>query len=337
MLIAFRRYFASPSLVIRPIAAALVVFSTTPQPLFSKDAAETPLPQREIALSFDDAPRGDGQLLDGRTRTVMLIQALERAGVEGAGFFVLTGQIAETDGGSERIAAYQAAGHVLANHTHTHPSLNRTEADAFLADVDLAAEVLSEFGGSIDLFRFPYLREGDTKAKHAAVRDGLAERGLRNAYVTVDNYDWYLQALVDEAVSAGHPLDRAALGQLYVDVLVDAVEFYDAVAKRALGRSPRHILLLHENDLAALFVDDLVIRLRELGWTIISVDDAYEDDIANQQPDTLFHNQGRVAALAHAAGVQPKELINVTEDESYLRALFEDHGLLPKPDSPGSD
>lgn len=312
-----------------PITVTLVVFSATPQPLLSQNVTESALTQREIALSFDDAPRGDGEMLDGRARTTMLIDALERVGVEGAGFFVLSENIAKFDGGTERIEAYQAAGHILANHTHTHHSLNKTDADTFLADVDQATEILSGFDGSIDLFRFPYLREGDTKEKHKAVRDGLADRELRNAYVTVDNYDWYMQALVDEAAKAKHPLDHAVLGQFYVDVLIDAIEFYDATARRALGRSPCHVLLLHENDLAAFFVDDLVIRLRELGWNIIPLNDAYEDDIAELHPDTLFHNQGRVAALAHAAGFEPKELVHVAEDEIYLRALFEDRGLLP--------
>ncbi|WP_298975849.1 polysaccharide deacetylase family protein [uncultured Roseobacter sp.] len=299
--------------------------------------SQSPSPQRQIALSFDDAPRGDGELLDGRTRTAMLIDALDRTGVEGAGFFVLTENIAKFDGGSDRIAAYHAAGHVIANHTHTHPSLNKTDVDRFLADVDQATELLSGFDESIEFFRFPFLREGDTTEKHRAVREELAERGLRNAYVTVDNYDWYLQALVDEAAKSGHPLDHTVLGHLYVQTLVEAIEFYDALANRALGRSPRHVLLLHENDLAALFVDDLVLRLRELGWSIIPLNDAYEDDIAEQQPDTLFHNQGRVAAMAHAAGLDPKELVHVAEDEIYLRDMFEDEGILPKPDSPANE
>ncbi|MDW3180773.1 polysaccharide deacetylase family protein [Roseobacter sp.] len=285
--------------------------------------------RREIALSFDDAPRPDGTLLSGAARTARLIEALDRAKVEGAGFFVLTGNIPKTGDGAERLKAYQKAGHVLANHTHTHPSLNKTDIDFFLSDVDKAAEVLSGFDDKSNLFRFPYLREGDTGAKHGAAQEGLADRGLRNAYVTVDNYDWYLQALVDEAVAAGHVPDRSVLAETYVELLVDAVEFYDALAQRTLGRSPRHVLLLHENDLAALFVDDLVVRLRELGWTIIPITEAYEDEIADSAPDTLFNNQGRVAALAHAAGVEARSLVHAAEDEDYLRKLFRDRGLLP--------
>ena len=329
MFIALRRTPTRFTTGFLPLITILAMLSTWPGQLPAKDVSQADAPQRQIALSFDDAPRGHGQLLSGRARTAKLIEALKRTGVKGAGFFVLTENVEKFGGGRARIEAYQAAGHVLANHTHSHPSLHRTEVDRFLEDVDRASGILSRFNDTTDLFRFPFLHEGDTHEKRIAVRNGLAERGLRNAYVTVDTYDWYLQALVDEAIQAGHRLDRNTLCQVYVDTLVESVEFYDSIAQDVLGRSPRHVLLLHENDLAALFVDDLVIRLRELGWNIIPITDAYEDEIARSAPNTLFNNQGRVAAVAHAMGAAPKDLVHPSEDERYLRALFERHGLLP--------
>ncbi|WP_299592082.1 polysaccharide deacetylase family protein [uncultured Tateyamaria sp.] len=295
----------------------------------SQETSQANEERREIALSFDDAPRLDGTLLSGTDRTSRLIAELARAGVEGAGFFVLAGNITKAENGAERLRAYQAAGHFLANHTDTHPSLSRTSAEEFLADVDVASEALASFENTLDLFRYPYLQEGDDRIKQAAVEDGLAERGLRNGYITVDNYDWYLQALVDEAVAANHPLDLSVLGQTYVELLVDTVEFYDSIAQETLARSPRHVLLLHENDIAALFIYDLVLGLRDAGWDIIPLDAAYQDEIADKVPNTLFRGQGRVSALAHAAGRAPRELVHIAEDESYLRALFEERGLVP--------
>ena len=40
-------------------------------------------------------------------------------------------------------------------------------------------------------------------------------------------------------------------------------------------------------------------------------------------PDTLYLGQGRIAALAHVAGWEPKDLVSPTEDVEYLRARFE--------------
>ena len=284
---------------------------------------------REIALSFDDAPRPDGGLLTGRLRTHMLIEALNHVEVTGAAFFILTDNITKLEGGAERVSAYQAAGHFLGNHSHTHPSLHASDVETYLADVDVAREILLDYEGVLDWFRYPFLHEGDTEEKRDAVRLGLAERGLQNGYITVDNYDWYMQALVDEAMAEGHPIDLDQLGRTYVEVLTETVEFYDGIARATLGRSPRHVLLLHENDLAALYVDDLVEQLRELGWRIIPITSAYEDEIADVVPSTLFNGQGRVAALAHEAEVAPMLLRHIAEDEAYLRTLFEQRGLVP--------
>jgi hypothetical protein len=88
------------------------------------------------------------------------------------------------------------------------------------------------------------------------------------------------------------------------------------------------VLLLHENDLAALFVDDLAEALRRKGWTIVPAIEAYQDPIATQLPDTLFNGQGRVAALARSHGAGPRDLVSEWEDEARLRALFVDAGLL---------
>ncbi len=292
-------------------------------------AAEQPSQAKRIAITFDDAPRSDGPYLSGTERTDRLIAALDATGVEGAMFFVTTGLLDEAgEEGSERIRRYAASGQLLANHSHRHRWLHRTPADDYLADIDEASRTLAAFDGVEPYFRFPFLDEGRDAAKRDAVRAGLAARGLQNGYVTVDNYDWYMVSLFAEALRSDPEPDLSAWQQAYVEILVDAVEFYDRMAVDALGRSPAHVLLLHENDLAALFVDDLVIALRQRGWEIISTIEAYRDPIADIEPDTLFLGQGRVAALAHLAGRSRSDLVHLSEDEQQLRREFERRGLI---------
>ncbi len=245
-------------------------------------------------------------------------------------FFVLTENIADQAEGAARLKAYADAGFLLANHTHTHPGLSRTEVEDYLAGIDEASAILSGFEGNTPFFRFPFLDEGRTAEKRDTVRAGLEARGLRQGYVTVDNYDWYMNALAAEAIKKGHPLDLEVLEDAYVENLVSNVEFYDQIAVATLGRSPAHVLLLHENDLAALFVGDLVNELRAKGWQIVPAEEAYADPIAAELPDTLFNGQGRVAAIAHVTRrYKPAELIAPNEDEDWLRADFLRRGLLP--------
>ncbi len=279
---------------------------------------------RTIALTFDDATRGDGPVLTGEQRTAELIESMERAGVDGAMFFVTTRNVQrQGDAGVARLRAYTAAGHTLANHSHTHPWLHRTDVDDYVADVDTAIEFLAELEDVEPLYRYPFLDEGRAVDKRDRLREALAERDLANGYVTVDTYDWYIDSLLREAHKADVEVDMDKLRDLYVDVIVRSTEFYDALAQETLGRSPHHVLLLHENDVAALFVDDLVERLREHGFHIIPATVAFDDPIADREPDTLFLGQGRIAALAHEAGRPPAELVSPTEDETYLRHRFE--------------
>jgi peptidoglycan/xylan/chitin deacetylase (PgdA/CDA1 family) len=261
----------------------------------------------------------DGALLTGEARTEALIAALAKAGVAQAGFFVTTQNLRDHSAAA-RLRSYVEAGHVLGNHSHSHTWLSRNEVADYLADLDHAESLLAKFGGRRPWFRFPFLDEGRDPERRDRLREALAERGLRNAYITVDNYDWYLAARADRAAAAGQMINNEALGQLYVDMLVASVDFYEGIAREALGRSPAHVLLLHENDLAALFVADLVAALRERDWQIIDIDEAYADPIAAMQPDTVFNGQGRVAAIAAAAGRPRSELVHAAEDEAWIDA-----------------
>ncbi len=245
------------------------------------DSAAPTTPQKRVALTFDDAPRAPGAFLSEDERTRRLIASLKKAGVNQAAFFINPGNITSS-GDERRIRSYVDAGHVLANHSATHPRLSQTANDAYIADIDAAAAWLNGREGNRPWFRYPFLDEGrQDKAKRDTVRDALSERGLTNGYVTIDASDWFYEAAARKASGQGKTIDRAALRDLYVEVHVDAAEFYDQLARQVIGRSPAHVMLLHETDLAALWIGDLVEALRAKGWTIISADEAYADPLGN--------------------------------------------------------
>lgn len=102
---------------------------------------------------------------------------------------------------------------------------------------------------------------------------------------------------------------------------------YKAIAQQTLNRSPRHVLLLHENDAAALFVGDLVKHLQEKGWKIISPQQAYADPMAENFPQVAFQKQGRLAAIAASKGIAESALRHPSENEAYLQKAFNDAGI----------
>lgn len=272
-------------------------------------AAPLAAQDKRIALTFDDVPRGAGAFFTPEERTARLIAALREAGVTQAAFFVTTGNLDTPDGagGEQRIAAYIAAGHVIANHSHTHLHLDATSAQDYLADLDRAAMWLKGRPGLRPWFRFPFLDEGGRDAvKRDALRTGLAARGLRNGYVTADGSDWHLEQLTIAARRAGTPIDMKALRKLYLQSQLGGIAYHDALARRALGRSPPHVMLLHETDLAALFLADLVAELRKEGWTVITADEAFADaGLAAAMPDVPHTSGTLTGMMAWERAIEP--------------------------------
>jgi peptidoglycan/xylan/chitin deacetylase (PgdA/CDA1 family) len=265
-----------------------------------------PTAQKRIALTFDDVPRSTGAFFTQEERTDRLIAALRKGGVRQAAFFLNPGSLAfpQRAGGEQRIARYVAAGHVLANHSFTHPRLSQTPTADYLADIDKAEAWLKGREGRRPWFRFPYLDEGRSdKAKRDAVRAGLKARGLQNAYGTIDANDWHMEQLAIQAKAAGKSMDMDAFRDLYVETHVDAAEFYDGLARRTLGRSPAHVLVLHETDIAAMWIDDLAAALRRAGWKIVTADEAFADPIAAATPDVPSAQGTLTEALAWEKGL----------------------------------
>jgi len=261
--------------VLRFLLIALAVLGAAPS------AAQTSETTKRIAFTFDDVPRAKGVLFTQDERTRLLIAALEKSGVRQAAFFLNPKNIPRNKGAEARIAAYVEAGHVIANHTFSHPRLSQVSAKAFLADLDKGATWFEGRKSFRPLFRFPFLDEGrDDKAKRDAVRKGLTKRGLSNAYVTVDASDWFYEGALEKATREGKDIDHEALSALFIESHVEAAEFYADLAQRTLGRQPAHVMLMHENDLTTLTLEDIVKALRAKGWEVITVDEAYADPIA---------------------------------------------------------
>ncbi len=281
---------------------------------------------KRIAISFDDIPRHPGGFMTPDERTVRLIAGLAEAGVEQVAFFVTTGNLEDDygKGGEARIRAYVAAGHVIANHSRSHEYLWNRDAAEYVADLDKAEAWLADRTGKRPWYRFPYLDEGRDPERRDALRAALHERGLLNGYVTVDLWDWAIDNLASKAVAEKRAIDLEALRELYVETIVQGADFFDRTARATLGRSPVHVLLLHETDLNALFIADVVAGLEADGWTIVTMDEAYRDPIARVEPDTLYLGGGRVNALAAVAGREPDDLSYERNDDAELTRLFEE-------------
>lgn len=276
---------------------------------------------QEIAITIDDAPLRDTLLFSGADRTQLLIDNLIKANVPDALIFVITKNINADS--VARLDAYADAGFHIANHSHSHFSANTEDTDTYIEDITRAHEILSAFDNVLPFYRYPYLHQGSDRATRDRIQEHVQNLGYEIGYVTVDNYEWYMDALLQTAVAKGKDVDYEALKDVYIKTMWETISFYDGIAQETLGRSPKHVLLLHETDITAMYIADLVDHIRAQGWKITSPQEAYTDPIASTIPDVLLNQQGRVAAIARGQGWEPSRLKHESEHQAYLDDLFE--------------
>ncbi|MEX2231847.1 MAG: polysaccharide deacetylase family protein [Cyclobacteriaceae bacterium] len=188
--------------MIRPIFLLLFLFS------FSTRA-------QEIAITFDDAPTPDGPLLRGEERTTMIIDHLKKHHVKEAAFFVVTGSIHQRN--IQRLKKYVDAGHLSGNHSNTHRRIDLLGTGNYIRDVERADSMLNLYSSYMKWFRFPFLDEGRTISARDSIRMALRDIGLKNGYVTVDNYDWYINHLVKVAKEGNKKINEDNLRKVYID------------------------------------------------------------------------------------------------------------------------
>ena len=321
---------------------ALLLFTVSITPSIAVDTAEETSglsqaisepnePLGEIALSLDDAPMPSTAIFNGVEKTKRIIQALQDANCPAVGIFAI-GKYAHTPTGLNRLHMYAEAGHIIANHSYSHYKLNDITAQDFIEDIKKAHEILSPLPSFKLLFRFPYLAEGKDEVQRQEVIQYLQSMGYREGYITVNNHDYYMSKLLVDAVKAGKIIDHEKLKNLYVSILWDCITSVDKLSHKVLNRKVKHVLLLHENDLAALFIGDLIEHIRKQGWKIISIEEAYEDPLALMPVTNTYSLVGRLGAIAIQKGLDKKlAVFPETAEYSYIPRALKQQQIFKSP------
>ncbi len=251
----------------------------------------------EVALTFDDTPNGDGVWYTASQRTDEFIRILKMLQVSEVMIFANPCKPQSR----ELLGRYMAAGHVIGNHTCTHPRLDEVGFDKYSQDAADADALLAPFFVGQKYFRFPYLNEGSDIRVRDQMRQWLKDNNYRNGYVSIDTDEWRFAEKLDLASKYGKKRNPSRrLEKSYVEHVLHAMEFYDALAQSQLGRSPKHVLLLHDTEPAARYLSALVKAIRKKGWKIIPVSEAYTDPLyAEPAPLSTYSGQGWIAQLVH--------------------------------------
>jgi peptidoglycan/xylan/chitin deacetylase (PgdA/CDA1 family) len=277
-----------------------------------------------LALTFDDGldPREQPQAV---TWNRAILEALSKAHIRSVLF--VAGERVDIPEGLALVRDWGTAGHGIGNHTYSHLNFGstRTTLEAFTADIASNESLLESLPGWTRLFRFPYLKEGETAEKRDGIRRWLTAEEYKTGAVSIDASDWYYNQRYLEWKKEHSGRDLEKFRAAYLDHLWDRATYYNTLSESILNRSTSHILLLHTNAINSDFLSDVIAMFISKGWTFVSPEEAYEDPIYAKAPSVLPAGESVLWSLAKQRGFS--DLRYPAEDSIYEKPLLDELGL----------
>jgi len=238
-------------------------------------------PRRSVAITVDDLPRGGDGTSPAFEAVYAMNERLLRPFKEGripiAGFVNAHHELTlGADTLRRLLDLWLDAGAELGNHTYSHPDINNVPLADYTADVvkgePLVRAALAARGKTLRYFRHPYLHAGPTPEIKAGLQKFLDDAGFRVAPVTLDNSDYMYAGLYTR------PEHRERVRREYVPYMESVVTFFEARSVEVAGREFPQILLIHDNQLNADLMPELLDMFRRRGYRFVSLDEALADD-----------------------------------------------------------
>ena len=263
-----------------------------------------------VALSFDDLPAA-GDLRPGMSR----VKILTRLTTELRDDHIrrVDGNVNAVDLPGDRdcqqaLRDWRAAGMNIGNHTFSHPALDDVSAAAFNANIAQDEPWLRQYAGKSNWhwFRYPYLEEGNTVAKHLAVRKWLQEHHYRVEEVTLNfnDDDWS-----DPYTRCKAQNNTTAIAWLEASYMQNADEYIHLERQEqqiAFGHEIPNVLLLHATEFTTLMLPRLIQLLRQQGFRFSTVPKVERNRAYHQDPAVGLPGGGSfttMVLLAHHQAV----------------------------------
>jgi peptidoglycan/xylan/chitin deacetylase (PgdA/CDA1 family) len=279
----------------------------------------------QVAITMDDFFFAETPLFSPAERSRKLLAAFAAHGIHASAYVM--GQNAESEESRVLLAEWKKAGHAVGNHTYSHRSYEKTSFEDFSADIIRAEHVLEKIPGYEHRFRFPYFKEGDTAEKRDRMRAFLRQRGYSNDRATIDASDWYVDSRMADRLKAKPDADLTPYRDFYLGHIWDRAQYYDGLAREAIGHTVPHTLLVHFSLLNALFMNDLLSMFSAKGWQVIDAKKAYEDPIYATDPKILPAGESLIWAIAKENGKHSRPLRYPGEDGDYEKPAMDALGL----------
>jgi peptidoglycan-N-acetylglucosamine deacetylase len=251
--------------------------------------SKQPEPAPRIAITFDDLP-AHGTLPIGTTRIQIaskILDALRAAGVPPTYGFV-------NGVGTERqpadiavLEAWRAAGQPLGNHAWSHMNLNQHSTEEYEADILKNEDLVGRLMKNEDWhwFRYPYLAEGDTTAKKAAIRTFLSQRGYKVAAVTMSFGDYMWTEPYARCKEKNDAKAISAMEESFLSAADESISYYRGLSHALYGRDIPYVLLMHIGALDAEMLPRLLQLYKSRGFQFVTLAEAEADEFYRNSVD----------------------------------------------------
>ena len=273
--------------------------------------------QSYISLSFDDPNVTSDEVAGYEAINDSLLLKLKRNNLTAALF--VCGKRVDSPEGNALINSWNEQGHSISNHSYDHRNFGSSKMsfNDFKNDFEKNLPLIESQSNYKKRYRFPYLKEGNTKEKIDSCREFLKSLGYTNGYVSIDASDWYIDQVLRDSLKANPETDLKGFKEFYIYHILERSRFYDSLAAELTGRKIKHNLLLHYNFINALFLEDLIIALKENNFVLINTEDAYTDKVYESLPNIIPAGESIIWSLAKESGRYNDILRYPAEDSPY--------------------
>lgn len=280
-----------------------------------------------IAFTFDDGQTRDIGSYPLEVWHQLLLDNLKKHKLKAILFSSGANKLSEK--GIYVLTSWNNAGHFIANHTFSHANFNSKNVSLASFERELIQNdfIIKKYTNFIPYFRFPYLKEGNTKEKVEGFRAFMTQQGYKNGHVSIDASDWYIDSRLIKRLEENPKADLSGFRDYYKNHLLNRALYYDSLAYQLTNRRIHHVILLHHNLTAALFLDDLIKHFEDNGWEVIDANKAYQDKIYDEVPNTLPAGESLIWSLAKQSGRFEHVLRYPAEDGDYEKPLMDKLGL----------
>jgi peptidoglycan-N-acetylglucosamine deacetylase len=261
--------------------------------------------ERTVAITVDDLPYASGDLHifnvpEARVRAAevnrKLLTAFRTRRIPVTGFVIQkTVDSLGTEVGAGILGKWIDSGFDLGNHSYSHPDINTLSTEQFEQEIvhgeSTIRPLMERSRRKLSFFRFPMNHTGDTKEKHDAIAAFLAARGYQVATCTIDTSDYifnlsYVRMLMKRDAVGAEKLRRA-----YIAYTSTEIDYYSALNAQVFGYEPPQVMLLHDNQLNADVIDQVLDLFKKKSYRFVTLKTA-QVDAAYRTPDTYITKFG---------------------------------------------